>query len=61
VRTLLDVIAAYEVAAMPFSPIEYAQSSRKRLVDDLRARLEGRSIADRGTAARPLPDACGWA
>jgi hypothetical protein len=34
-----DLIAAYASASMPFSPVEYARSSRKRLVDDLRARL----------------------
>jgi hypothetical protein len=33
------LIDAYASAAMPFSPIEYPVSSRKRLVDDLRARL----------------------
>ncbi|MCM2564977.1 DUF6058 family natural product biosynthesis protein [Janthinobacterium kumbetense] len=33
------LIDAYATAAMPFSPIEYALSSRKRLVEDLRANL----------------------
>lgn len=33
IRQLIDDYAA---ASMPFSPIEYARSSRKRLVDDLR-------------------------
>ncbi|MDN2700694.1 DUF6058 family natural product biosynthesis protein [Janthinobacterium sp. SUN100] len=33
------LIDAYAAAAMPFSPIEYALSSRKRLVEDLRANL----------------------
>lgn len=33
------LIDAYAAAAMPFSPVEYAKSSRKRLVEDLRARL----------------------
>jgi Family of unknown function (DUF6058) len=33
VRELID---RYEAASMPFSPIEYPRSSRKRLVDDLR-------------------------
>jgi hypothetical protein len=36
---LMQLIDAYEAASMPFSPIEYSRSSRKRLVDDLRARL----------------------
>ena len=33
---LLRLIDDYAQAAMPFSPAEYARSSRKRLVDDLR-------------------------
>lgn len=33
---LLQLIDAYAGSAMPFSPAEYARSSRKRLVDDLR-------------------------
>lgn len=33
------LIDAYAAAAMPFSPVEYALSSRKRLVGDLRANL----------------------
>ena len=33
------LIDAYAAASMPFSPIEYASSSRKRLVEDLRANL----------------------
>ncbi|NIJ78326.1 hypothetical protein FHT08_003460 [Xanthomonas campestris] len=33
---LLQLIDAYADSAMPFSPVEYARSSRKRLVDDLR-------------------------
>lgn len=37
-----DLIDAYAAAAMPFSPIEYALSSRKRLVEDLRAALQSR-------------------
>jgi uncharacterized protein (DUF952 family) len=36
---LTRLIDAYEAESMPFSPIEYPRSSRKRLVDDLRARL----------------------
>lgn len=37
--TLLELIVEYERVSMPFSPIEYPLSSRKRLVDDLRAQL----------------------
>lgn len=37
---LLALIDDYAAAAMPFSPAEYARSSRKRLVDDLRPRVE---------------------
>ncbi|WP_219118153.1 DUF6058 family natural product biosynthesis protein [Janthinobacterium sp. UMAB-56] len=33
------LIDAYAMAAMPFSPVEYALSSRKRLVEDLRANI----------------------
>jgi hypothetical protein len=33
------LIADYSRAAMPFAPPEYARSSRKRLVDDLEAKL----------------------
>ncbi|MFD2367059.1 DUF6058 family natural product biosynthesis protein [Pseudoduganella sp. GCM10020061] len=36
---MLELIDAYAAASMPFSPIEYARSSRKRLVDDLRTKL----------------------
>jgi len=36
---LQELISAYADAAMPFSPIEYPLSSRKRLVEDLRAKL----------------------
>lgn len=39
---LLQLIDDYAAAAMPFSPAEYARSSRKRLVDDLRPRVAGR-------------------
>ena len=34
---LRELIDAYALAAMPFAPPEYPMSSRKRLVDDLRA------------------------
>jgi GNAT superfamily N-acetyltransferase len=43
---LAALIDAYAAAAMPFSPVEYALSSRKRLVEDLRARL-GKPDMDR--------------
>jgi hypothetical protein len=36
---LLALVADYASAAMPFSPVEYPRSSRKRLVDDLRRKL----------------------
>lgn len=35
----LDLIGQYAQAAMPFSPPEYPRSSRKRLVEDLRAKV----------------------
>lgn len=34
-----ELVDAYAAASMPFSPVEYALSSRKRLVDDLRAAI----------------------
>lgn len=40
IAALLDLIDAYADAVMPFSPIEYPVSSRKRLVDDLRGRIK---------------------
>jgi hypothetical protein len=54
-NTLLELIDAYAKSAMPFSPIEYPVSSRKRLVEDLSARIasaqqgaqEGRPINSR--------------
>ncbi len=39
VAGLLQLIDDYAEASMPFSPIEYHRSSRKRLVDDLRVKL----------------------
>ncbi|MBA5608141.1 hypothetical protein H3H36_22585 [Duganella sp. FT3S] len=36
---MLDLIDAFAESAMPFSPVEYPVSSRKRLVDDLAARI----------------------
>ena len=41
---LLELINAYAAAAMPFSPVEYPLSSRKRLVEDLQARLTAEVI-----------------
>jgi len=37
--TMHKLIDAYAAAAMPFSPVEYSVSSRKRLVEDLRANI----------------------
>jgi Family of unknown function (DUF6058) len=37
---LLLLISQYEASSMPFSPVEYPISSRKRLVDDLRLKCE---------------------
>lgn len=39
VAPMLELIDAYAAASMPFSPVEYGRSSRKRLVEDLRPRL----------------------
>jgi hypothetical protein len=39
-QELLALITAYADATMPFSPIEFPISSRKRLVDDLRLKIE---------------------
>lgn len=38
--TVIGLIDDYAAASMPFSPIEYPHSSRKRLVEDLRARAK---------------------
>lgn len=38
-KELLPIVDAFAEAAMWFSPAEYARSSRKRLVEDLRPRL----------------------
>ncbi|MQR00906.1 DUF6058 family natural product biosynthesis protein [Glaciimonas soli] len=38
-KMMLTLIDAYQNAAMPFSPVEYHLSSRKRLVDDLRRQI----------------------
>ncbi len=40
VAPLLELIDAYAAASMPFSPVEFGRSSRKRLVDDLRPKLQ---------------------
>lgn len=39
INALLEVIAQYENAAMPFTPLEYPRSSRYRLVEQLRRSL----------------------
>ncbi len=39
VRQIAELIDAYAQSTMPFSPVEYSVSSRKRLIDDLRLRL----------------------
>jgi hypothetical protein len=39
-QRIYDLIERYERAAMPFSPVEYPISSRKRLVEDLRHKLD---------------------
>ena len=36
---LIDLIDQYVSSSMPFSPIEYIRSSRKRLVDDLKEKI----------------------
>lgn len=46
---LLQLIDDFAAAAMPFSPADFARSSRKRLVDDLRVQV----LAD--IAAEPAP------
>ena len=40
VRTLME---AYAVASMPFTPQEYPRSSRRRLIEELAAKMEGAS------------------
>ncbi|WP_332878683.1 DUF6058 family natural product biosynthesis protein [Massilia sp. S19_KUP03_FR1] len=40
-----ELIDAYAAASMPFSPIEYTSSSRKRLVEDLRANIRAAAAA----------------
>ena len=48
---LLALIDAYAAAAMPFSPAEYQRSSRKRLVEDLRASWLQAGSSVSGTAS----------
>jgi hypothetical protein len=43
-RLLREVIAAYSEISMPFSPIEYPVSSRKRLIDDLLVRIDATEL-----------------
>jgi hypothetical protein len=40
-QKILELVEQYARASMPFSPPEYPRSSRKRLVEDLGARLRG--------------------
>ena len=47
-REMLALIDAYAEAVMPFSPIEYHLSSRKRLVDDLRPRIQSSTEGPKG-------------
>ena len=49
IPTLLATLEAYAAAAMPFSPVEYPLSSRKRLVDDQRRYT---ALAARGIGKR---------
>lgn len=39
-----ELIDAYAAASMPFSPVEYSSSSRKRLVEDLRINIRASLI-----------------
>ncbi len=43
-EAMRELIDAYAAAAMPFSPVEYPLSSRKRLVEDLRANLRAAGV-----------------
>lgn len=45
VQRMHELIDAYAAATMPFSPIEYPLSSRKRLVEDLRANIRASDSA----------------
>ncbi|MES2041967.1 MAG: DUF6058 family natural product biosynthesis protein [Pseudomonadota bacterium] len=44
-RAILPVVDAFAEVVMWFSPAEYARSSRKRLVDDMRPRLQAAMAA----------------
>lgn len=44
-QTTHDLIDAYAAASMPFSPVEYSSSSRKRLVDDLLVNIRASAAA----------------
>jgi len=39
-RRIRDLIVRFQAASMPFSPIEYPRSSRKRLADDILLQLD---------------------
>lgn len=45
VQVIFPLISSYAAAAMPFSPVEFSISSRRRLVDDLRARLSASALS----------------
>jgi hypothetical protein len=47
-ESMSELVDSYAAAAMPFSPVEYSRSSRKRLVEDLRAHI---AAAQGATAA----------
>lgn len=51
-------IAQYAEACSLFSPVDYARSSRKRLVDDLRRSIEGAGKLDDTLADFPLTEGC---
>ncbi len=38
-RAMQELIAACAAAAMPFAPVDYPVSSRKRLLEDVRANM----------------------
>jgi hypothetical protein len=53
-----QTIAEYAAACSLFSPVDYARSSRKRLVDDLHRSLEGAGELDDTLADFPLIEGC---
>ncbi len=62
IPSLLALIDAFAQVSMPFSPIEYPFSSRKRLIDDFRLRLKAQqltirpmSISDAAAVSALLP------